>query len=173
MLWVSSWKLCGVFALLLLLSACVDKFELPEGWRTPNNVELEDRWRNVDNNKYIKIWGDFNGDGTIDEARLLVRNNPSSLGLFAFVSQPNHSYKSYFLDEMKGNIAIHAMGIRIVASGIYKTACGKGYWKCSNGETPEIVIKNEAIDYFKTESANSFFYWDSATNKFNRIWISD
>ena len=70
-------------------------------------------------------------------------------------------------------LMIHAMGIEKVSHGRYKTACGKGYWDCKKGEPSEIVIEHDAINYFKTESANSYFYWDAKTKKFKRIWMSD
>lgn len=117
--------------------------------------------------------GDFNGDGIIDEAKLLVRKDGSGFGVFAFIYQKDHSFKIYQLDEMKDVKLIQAMGIKKVSPGTYKTACGKGYWDCQKDEVPEITIKNEIIDYFKTESANSFFYLDIKTNVFKRIWISD
>lgn len=137
------------------------------------NDELKDAWRNESKDKFTIVKGDFNGDGIVDEAKLLVREDGSGFGIFAFVSQKNQSFKAYLLDENKDKSLIRAMGIKKASSGIYKTACGKGYWGCKQDEVPEINIRNEAIDYFKTESANSFFYWDSETNNFKRIWISD
>lgn len=150
-----------------------DNLSLPQGWRMPLISEISDDWRKKDIGNYLLVRGDFNGDGVIDEARLLVREDGSGLGLFAFVSQGNHTFKIYLLDEMKGPISIHAMGIKKVSPGLYKTACGKGYWKCRKDEVPEITIQHDAIDYFKTESANSFFYWDIQASAFKRIWVSD
>jgi hypothetical protein len=125
------------------------------------------------NSTHLIVKGDFNGDGIIDTARLLFREDGSALGLFAFVSQKNYSFKVYLLDEIKGADAIHDMGIKKVSPGLYKTACGKGYWSCDKDELPELSIQNDSIDYFKTESAESFFYWDVRTNAFKRIWMSD
>jgi len=65
------------------------------------------------------------------------------------------------------------MGVDIVKPGHYKTACGKGYFECEKGEPEVLKLKQPAIDYFRFESANSFFFWDCNTNSFKRIWISD
>jgi hypothetical protein len=65
------------------------------------------------------------------------------------------------------------MGIDTVTTGDYKTACGKGYWECKKSEPEILNLKHVAINYFKFESANSFFYWDDKTGSFKRIWISD
>ena len=50
---------------------------------------------------------------------------------------------------MKDVKLMRAMGIKKVSTGIYKTACGKGYWDCQKDEMPEITINNEAIDYLR------------------------
>lgn len=158
---------------LSLLASCSNSKSLPQGWKLPSSEELKDAWRNESESRYTIVRGDFNGDGIIDEAKLLVRKDGTGFGLFAFLYQKDHSFKIYQLDEMKDANLIRAMGIKKVSPNSYKTACGKGYWDCQKDEVPEITIKNEAIDYFKTESANSFFYWDVKTNTFKRIWISD
>lgn len=150
-----------------------DELSLPIGWRAPNIEEINDVWRKSDVERYLLIKSDFNGDAVIDTAMILVRNDGSEIGLFAFVSQMDKTFKSYLLAETKDIRLIHAMGIRKVSSGLYKTACGKGYWVCGNGEVPEISIQHDSIDYFKIESANSYFYWDQKTEAFKKIWISD
>jgi hypothetical protein len=65
------------------------------------------------------------------------------------------------------------MGVSVITPGQYKTACGKGYWDCKGDETPLIILKYPAIDYFMFESANAFFYLDDTVCKFKRIWIRD
>ena len=134
---------------------------------------IKDTWRHESVTKYAIVKGDFNGDGVVDEAKLLMRQDGTGFGLFAFVSQQGNLFKIYQLDEIKNNKFIKITGIKNVTNGSYKTACGKGYWDCRKDEHPEIIIKNDSIDYFKIEGANSFFYWDGNANDFKRIWISD
>lgn len=146
---------------------------LPQGWKMPEPNDLKDDWRDDSPDRLAVVHGDFNGDGIKDTARLLVREDGSALGLFAFVSQEDQSLRPYLLDEMDDKGMIQVMGIQKVSPGMYHTACGKGYWACEQGEVPQIEIKNAAIDYFKVESANSFFFLDNRINNFKRIWISD
>lgn len=162
-----------IIFLLSLITTCSNDRHLPEGWRMPVTDELKDAWRNEGKDKFTIVKGDFNGDGIVDEANILVRQDNSGFAVFAFVSQKNHTFKTYLLDENKDKSMIRIMGIKKVPSNIYKTACGKGYWDCKQDEVSEINIRNEAIDYFKTESVNSFFYWDDRINNFKKIWISD
>jgi hypothetical protein len=166
----------GVQSILVIIAASLllaCSHNLPQGWRSPTNEELRDTWRDGSAGRYATVKGDFNGDGIVDEAKLLLRKNGSGFGLFAFVSRKGDFFKMYQLDEMQDGKLMHAVGIKHVACGSYMTACGKGYWDCRKDEPPEIAIRNESIDYFKLEGANSFFYWDGDSHNFNRIWISD
>jgi len=167
----------GVFAILSLvaISSCSENYsDTQNDWIDISHHEIgNDSWRTKDINKYIFVEGDFNGDKIVDKAKLLVLKDNTKLGLFAYVSQENRTYKIYLLDETDDINLFHAMGIKKVTPGLYKTACGKGYWKCKEDELSEIAIQHDAIDYFKIESANSFFYWDVNENTFKRIWISD
>lgn len=155
------------------LAACSYKNPFPPEWESIASDKLKDSWRDESKSRFTQVKCDFNGDGIIDEARLLVRKDGSGFALFAMVSQKDSSLKTYLLDEIRNLNLIQAMGIKKVLPGTYKTACGKGYWDCQKNEAPEIHLKNEAIDYFKIESANSFFYWDIKADAFKRVWTSD
>lgn len=164
-----------LMSILLFASMPVfaDNLQLPQGWRYPSDSEIADKWREQDNDKYILVNGDFNGDGNPDEARILARKDGRGIGLFVFLGQKGQKYKSYLLNEMEDKDSIHAMGVRKVLPGRYRTACGKGYWACEKDEPSEISTRYDAIDYFKVESASSYFYWDSKAKAFKRVWISD
>jgi len=146
---------------------------LPQGWRMPASTETGHGWRNEDPNRSLVAKGDFNGDGITDVARMLVRDTGPGLALFAFVSQKDHTFKAHLLDEKEDPNYIRVLGIATVPPGVYKTACGKGYFDCREGEPPEIVLRNPSIRYFKVGSASAFFYWDPAINSFKMIGIGD
>jgi hypothetical protein len=146
---------------------------LPVGWRMPNSLELSEGWRLNAPDRNAIVHADFNDDGIADEAMILVSVKGERFGLFAYLSQTNSAFKLYRVYVNKHVKELPAMGIEKVLSGKYMTACGKGYWSCKKGETPQIVIEGEAIHYFKTESASSYFYWDKKAKRFKRIWISD
>ncbi len=42
-----------------------------------------------------------------------------------------------------------AMGVDVAKPGEYKTACGKGYFACAEGEPAILRLNRPAIDYFK------------------------
>lgn len=163
-----------IVAIFVFSVASCSKAEqpLPQGWKLLV-FDTHDDWRKEDPSRYTIIRGDFNGDGIQDTARLLEPEDGAGIGLFVFISTGKDKFKTYLLDEMKDPDSVHSKGIRKVSPGIYKTACGKGYWPCGKDEVPEISIRYDAIDYFKTESASSYIYWDTQTSTFKRIWISD
>jgi hypothetical protein len=164
--------------LLVEPSYAQDKIVLPEGWRYPTAEELSDEPERKDSpTKYIKAVADFNGDGIDDEAYLLKSTKFSGEGLLVRLSDKRKGYRWLTLDTTdwgkeypKVNLG---MGVAIAKPGKYKTACGKGYGDCEKGEPEVLKLNRPAIDYFKFESANSFFFWDDKTHKFKRIWISD
>jgi len=157
------WLICPVYA---------NNEELPKGWRNPNPNEINQRWRDRDPKRYIVALSDFDGNGLVDKAKILIRRKDHAVGLFIFLSE-NGKFIAYRIDELLDSSSIEFMGIKEVAPGKYTTACGKGYWECTSEEVPKIQIKYSSINYFKIESANSFFYFDDSTKLFKRIWISD
>lgn len=165
----------GALICLLVFTACnltPDK-AMPQGWRSPVGSEISDDWRKKDVNRYLIIVGDFNGDGLADTAKILVRADGLAFGLFVFVSQSDGAFTTHLLEENRDMRLMRGMGIALASAGVYKTACGKGYWECNSDETAEISLAHDAINYFKNESANSIFYWDGKAHSFKRIWISD
>ncbi len=169
-----------VFLCLLLASPSLakDKMALPEGWRYPTTEELSDEpGRKDSQTKYIKAVADFNGDGIDDEAYLVKSTKFSGEGLLVRLSDKQKGFRWLVLDTIDWGkeypkVSL-SMGVDVVKPGEYKTACGKGYFECEKNEPEILKLKRPAIDYFKFESANSFFFWDDKTSSFKRIWISD
>ena len=49
--------------------------ELPSGWRNPNREEITNKWRPEGSGPYLVVKEDFNGDGKVDEARILEKGD--------------------------------------------------------------------------------------------------
>ena len=167
-------SLAIILFLLITNATCQSKdIVFPHDWRKPLDKETHQEWRIRDINKYLIIKVDFNGDGVVDQANLLINNNNNEIGFFAFVSQKDGTFKTFFLDK-KGDINyIKVLGITVVHPGRYKTACGKGFIDCPEGESEEIFLLHDAINYFKEGSAQMYFYWDNSTQSFKSVGIDD
>jgi hypothetical protein len=167
--------------ILLFISIAYAGKSIPRGWRVPINSEMQnendenDKWRNSDKNKYLLVEGDFNGDGVRDEARLLIsKKNQPRLGLFAFVSQKDGTFKTFLLIEVsKDPSYFQALGIEKVSPGEYLTACGKGITDCEPGEPDKVLLIYDGINFFKEGSASMYFYWESVTKDFKKTYIDD
>ena len=166
-----------VAALMLLSGPALSFAEEPpiDGWRYPAESDYIDDWKEFRKEVPVPfhVQADFNGDGLIDDAWILIRTKGKGWGLFVFMGQPSNSKKIIQLDDNPNNDYPQRMGIALAKPDKYKTACGKGYFECEKGEPAVLDLKQPGIDYFVYESANSFFYWEKKTNSFKRIWISD
>lgn len=174
---MSAHSIRSIFFILACLAslstAWADEIKLPAKWKKPSALELDGEWRTRDTKRFSVVEGDFNGDGLVDQARLLISTHGHRLGLIIFLASKSGEMKSYQVVVEQDPSAIHTMGIAKVLPGKYKTACGKGYWECKNDDTPEVLIKLDAIEYFKEESASSYFLWDAKKKLFKRVWVSD
>jgi len=167
----------GVCFLLFLIlaspSAAINS--PPDGWRFPVESDYSGDWQTFREELLtpFHVGADFNGDGIIDEAWILIRTRSVGWGLFVFLSQKDGKTKTIQLQERKRDGNPQRFGIKLVPPGKYKTACGKGYWECKKGE-PEIVeLSNPAFEFFLYESSSSIYFWDKKAKAFKQIFISD
>ncbi len=163
-----------VFSIVLSVEAS----DIPmKGWRYPNETDMTGDWKAFQDKipKPYHVKADFNGDGLMDEAWILIKTEGKGWGLFIFLSKSNGGLEIIKLDEEKGDMPPQRMGIVLVSPSDkkYKTACGKGYWECKPGEPEELQISLSSIDYFMYGSANSIYMWDTNKKSFKRIWMSD
>lgn len=170
-----SWVIACAFLVVVTPDCLADEKvtpPLPVGWREVRQSEFSESWRSANENRYFKVEGDFNGDGKLDVAKMLISGSGRKFGLFVFVAQEDGHYRQVLLDS--GDYKeLNRLGIGKVSPGSYKTACGKGYWRCGKSEPSELKAGNIAIDFFIAESANSYFVWSESRNGFMRIWMSD
>ena len=169
-------KIFLVLLLCLSFSNIGHSFDgkLPKGYRFPEKSDYtEDEQSYLKNNFPYKIEADFDGNGKVDTALLLIKGDNSGWTLFVFMRSKNDQIDTFPLDHTEHTVPYLYMGISILEPGKLKTACGKGYWDCKPGEPPTLYLKNPGINYFVFESANSVFYWNKDSKNFSRIWLSD
>jgi hypothetical protein len=148
---------------------------IPAGWRAPTVLETayDIPIRESDPNRYLFTEADFNGDGEVDVARILVNDKMNKLALFVFLSSDSAS-EALLLTELDDTSSARRMGVSKLEAGVYPTACAKGYGlPCKEGEPSLISLRNPAINFFVLESASSAFVWDASSRSFTLIWMSD
>jgi hypothetical protein len=184
-------KASTYFQILLYLNTiALSQVPIPSDWKRPADKLFEQKWRNDSKLNYLFLGADLNCDNIIDSVMILESNEDDGIGLFVFLKEPTGRYSTTILYESikdkanfenLNNTQIEqikkrfksAYGIDLVTEGIYKTACGKGYYDCEKDEPNEINIKCKGINFFQYEGANKFYYWDKQHKKFKEIWISD
>jgi hypothetical protein len=165
----------AVAACFLALTLALGDASLPSGYRYPTAADRDLDWK-----EYKAEWpepfhaqADFNGDGLKDHVWLLLRTSGKGWGLFAFLQRKNGPPDRIKLDEDSGQTPAQRLGIAVVQPGRYPTACGKGYGECSRSEPASLLLTLPAIDFFTFESANSYFWWNAKSRRFERTWMSD
>ena len=146
----------------------------PKGYRFPSERDMTGDWRDIRDAvpRPYHVRADFNGDALVDDAWILLRTDGGGGGLFVFMGMKSGDPQIVTL-ETDAEMVPQNMGVAVVERGKYETACGKRYWDCQCDEPRWLDLKLPAVDYFQSESANSYFWWDSRSNRFRRTWMSD
>ena len=150
-------------------SAVLEKYDLP----TLDLVRNDEDWLKYSNEGHnpFYIHADFNGDGKQDHVFLANKKTANGYAVFVVLST-NKGQELQKILEWNGSTAL-GQGLAIAKPGTYKTAAGKGYWEPAPGEPEKVDLKLPGIDFFKFESADSVFYWDTKKKAFASVAMSD
>ncbi len=149
----------------------------PTGWRYPTALELSDPIRDTSPHHFAKIVADFDGNGHPDIAVMLRQENSTAEGLWVWLAKGSESHwiNLHSGEGIKDSGRI-LMGIDRQEAGALTIKCVDKSDDCSVNATNEptlLWLQNPGIDYFRTSSSSSVFYWDSKQNKFLRAWTRD
>ena len=159
---------------LTLCLGCATPDELPEGYRVPGASDISGSWSALKaSSTPFEIRGDFNGDSVDDRAVILLRTDGPGWTLFAVLGSLEGPPTFVPLTESDGRMTAQSMAVAVVEPGEYQTACGKGYGQCEPSDPTVIRSDLPAINFFQPEGASSFFWWNTATRRFARTWMSD
>ena len=161
------------WGLIALLSSGTARAELPlpAGWRIPSREETDQSWRNANRSRFLSDSADFDGDGLVDSARILIRNPGRRAGLV--VTLAREPRRAVVLDEFGDPDWAWYAGVAVVRPGKYQTLCGKGLAICGNEGPAELALRHSAISLFAHESGKTFFYYHAPTRQFRAVPISD
>jgi hypothetical protein len=159
--------------IVLTLRPAFSQDTLPDGWRKPTLAEANGDWRKDNATKFLVVKGDFDGDGQVDLAELLVGDSGSRMGLFVRLSSRNGRWEPISESVHEFDKPLGAFGIRIVHPEKYETLCGSDPSVCAP-DTPKVFdLGHSAIEFFSHGRASSFFYWDQTAQRFRSLPIGD
>jgi hypothetical protein len=162
-----------IFLLALFLSPVTAlAASVPVGWRLPNAGDRTGEWEGASAPFHIR--GDFNGDGLADEAWILFRKRSNAWAVFVFLGAVDGAPRSIKLIEEPNAPAQRFVLETIRPSKIvFRTACGKGYFECAEGEPSTIQFRLPSISFCLREGSCSVFVWQPNAAHFQRIRMSD
>lgn len=140
---------------------------LPEKWRQATDNETYQKFG--DFNLKTIISGDFNGDGLVDGATVVVTSDNQKQELVVFLYNKDLKEQWIVLDSVPFTGEI-SMGLEKVSPGKTNVLCQTDK-ECESDYKKEITIEYDAIDYYRPMSANSIFIYEN--NTFERVWQSD
>ena len=153
---------------------------LVPGHRLPDESQYGPAWAFVEGHGWetrdgsgetkAEFWtsGEFNGDGTLDYAYILVEDATDTRTLFGFLSIE----EDYEIEQLAAGFE-WGIWLRTRAPGRYATAASRGIGPDSPLNVLEFEARNQAIDFFQPEGAASSFVWNEVTQSFEQFWISD
>jgi hypothetical protein len=137
------------------------------------------------------VHADFNNDGKLDTAMILESQKGLGIGLFVDFSDSKNDRQhiclynsetdsantenlSVAIREKVQKIFRATNGIRLVRKGVYKTACGKGFFDCMKGKPKQVNLDAPGISFFQYDAGfERYYFWNAAKGKFENQQMRD
>ena len=139
--WVSTRLVSCLLSCVLCVRAVAQT--IPSDWRSLQEADTPNsEWFNT---AMTHVEADFNGDGKIDHARMLLHKRTNGVGLFVFLDDVNGPEKTVKLEEHppeKGEFMLS-----LVREGCYKS------------ERQVVCLKDPGLKYSEIEYGFGSLYW--------------
>ncbi len=130
--------------------------------------------------------GDYNGDGILDEARILISvgvlkptgfaiKRSGMAGFFVFLNSKAGPPKVVVIglaSDQNPSPQNHFIGTQTPVEKL-ETWCGRGGQDCGPGEPASLTLKRDSVIFGQFEAWSTLAYWSARENKFKVVAISD
>jgi hypothetical protein len=140
---------------------------LPKQYRFPTEEELSAEWRKGDADKYATIAADFNGDGLVDGAFLVVDEKHKKLVLMIVLINKDFSETWLKLQSMD-LAALKYQGIALIRPSTVTVYKGEAVENNKQAKT----LKFNSIKSFSSEGPSSVFFWNPSKQRFHQLWLT-
>lgn len=137
----------------------------------PPAEQTDQEWRDQDPNRFLKVRGDFDGDGLGDLASIWIDRTFNDRVLIVQIVQESNPGKWWPVNVEVAFNKLATTGIRLVEPGAYVTACGKGQRECREGEPKTIAITRPSVSLFQHEGGKTFIYWNDESKSWSSVDI--
>lgn len=156
-----------------------------------------DKAKDASRNEEVECWipetfpvhtatGDYNGDGILDEARILISvgvakpkgfaiRRSGMAGFFVFLNSKSGPAKVVVIglaSDQNPSPQDHFIGTQPPVEKL-ETWCGRGGTDCKVGEPASITLKRDAVIFGQFESWSTLAYWSARDNEFKVVALSD
>jgi hypothetical protein len=145
----------------------------PSGWRFPTEHDYKDGWTEYRDMFPVPfhVAGDFDGDGLINHAWILIREGGDGYGLFVFLGRRNSEPQIVKL-LAEDECCAQRYALVLVPPGRHKTFCGQRA-DCSPGEPRSVTLKHSGFEFMTLGTASGLYYWSPLAKGFRSITVSD
>jgi hypothetical protein len=145
----------------------------PPGWRFPTGADYRGRWVEYRDTFPVPfhVSGDFNGDGVVDHAWILIREGRVGFGFFVFLGRRDARPRviEVFSDD---ECCAQTYALALVPPGRHLTVCGRGA-ECSPGEPRSVTLKYPGVEFITLGAASALFYWSPIAKGFRSVPVAD
>jgi len=160
-----------VHFILLLSLVGISLSAHAECWKSfPVDIGAQE-WRASSKNHFVRAEGDFDGDGKMDLAELVVSCDGSRVVVILILGAEPRNAKRQILTDIPAD-QVQVYGVRSASASAYR-GVGKSGELGRDAPQEEITTTFDSVEVFKNEGVSSIFYWNPVSKKFCRLWISD
>ena len=135
---------------------------LPEPWRLPTKSELDASWRSA-SDRSASVSADFNADGLVDGAFVVLSADGARFGVVAFLSSKSGAERWFTIPDFPKYGYLN-LGVREREPGTYRV-----YGPLGNDDPKvEIELKNHGFSFFQPESSSTLVVWSEADGRFEQ-----
>ena len=160
-------SLLTVFGIIFLASSCDARKTVFK-----NRISMSDlsvtggnyKYRRSNPSGYMSARADFDGNGKIDTVQFYRSGN--SYQLIVHLDKPIGQLKYVLMQGPYDDVERY--GVEVAVSGIYATACSKGYGEDCGKKPKEVELFHPGVRFIIFESGERVFYWsDNGFASFN------
>jgi len=143
----------------------------PDGWRFPTEADFSRSWAEYRDRfpTPFHVSADFNGDGLIDDAWILIREKGVGFGLFVFLGRKDGRSR---VIEVFSHLECCAQfyALALASPGRLSAVCGD---ECSPDKRKSVLLKNPGFEFITLGTASGLYYWSPSANHFRSIPVAD
>ncbi len=167
-------RLALLGCLIAISTASAAELQAPQGWRFPTEADLKGLWVEYRDRFPVpyRVVADFDGNGQLDEAWILIREKGEGFALYVFLGRAKGQprvIKLFSEDEC----CAQNYALSLVKPGKRLTVCGQGIADCLPSEPKAITLRHPGFEFITLGTASGLYYWSAKSRRFRSLSVAD